>query len=117
VERDKLKLESVGQTLPQLPTKWIIIWLPNHGYQFPTSKSTWKPNFAQIGGLLYLVVILYHGYHGNSHPFEFINPQKLPHTTVDIPTIGIGWTNFAAVAMETKKGGFKIFLDSFHPTS
>ena len=35
------------------PTKWIIIWLPNHGYQFPTSKSTWKPNFAQIGGFLY----------------------------------------------------------------
>jgi hypothetical protein len=31
--------------------------------------------------------------------------------------IGIGWTNFAAVAMETKKGGFKIFLDSFHQTS
>jgi hypothetical protein len=24
-------------------------WLPNHGYQFPTSKSTWKPNFDQIG--------------------------------------------------------------------
>jgi hypothetical protein len=22
-------------------------------------------------------------------------------------SIGIGWTNFAAVAMETKKGGFK----------
>jgi hypothetical protein len=36
-----------------IPTKWIIIWLPNHGYQFPTSKSTWKPNFAQIGGFLY----------------------------------------------------------------
>jgi hypothetical protein len=31
--------------------------------------------------------------------------------------IGIGWTNFAAVAMETKKGGFKKFLDSFHQTS
>jgi hypothetical protein len=32
--------------------------------------------------------------------------------------IGIGWTNFAAVAMETKKGGgFKFFLDSFHQTS
>jgi hypothetical protein len=31
--------------------------------------------------------------------------------------IGIGWTNFATVAMETKKGGFKIFLDSFHQTS
>jgi hypothetical protein len=30
--------------------------------------------------------------------------------------IGIGWTNFAAVAMETKKGGFKQFLDSFHQT-
>ena len=32
-----------------IPTKWIITWLPNHGYQFPTSKSIWKPNFAQIG--------------------------------------------------------------------
>ena len=31
--------------------------------------------------------------------------------------IGIGWTNFAAVAMETKEGGFKIILDSFHQTS
>jgi hypothetical protein len=31
--------------------------------------------------------------------------------------IGIGWTNFAAVAMETKKGGLKIILDSFHQTS
>ena len=31
--------------------------------------------------------------------------------------IGIGWTNFSAVAMETKKGGFKKFLDSFHQTS
>jgi hypothetical protein len=26
-------------------------------------------------------------------------------------------TNFAAVAMETKKGGFKKLLDSFHQTS
>jgi hypothetical protein len=31
--------------------------------------------------------------------------------------IGIGWTNFAAIAMETKKGGFKNVLDSFHQTS
>jgi hypothetical protein len=31
--------------------------------------------------------------------------------------IGIGWTNFAAVAMETKEGVFKIILDSFHQTS
>ena len=31
--------------------------------------------------------------------------------------IGIGWTNFAAVVMETKKGGFKKNLDSFHQTS
>jgi hypothetical protein len=30
--------------------------------------------------------------------------------------IGIGWTNFAAVAMERKKEGFKKFLDSFHQT-
>ena len=40
-------------TTVDIPTKWIIIWLPNHGYQFPRSKSTWKPNFAQIGGFLY----------------------------------------------------------------
>jgi hypothetical protein len=26
---------------------------------------------------------------------------------------GIGWTNFAAVAMETKKGGFIFFLIPF----
>jgi hypothetical protein len=31
--------------------------------------------------------------------------------------IGIGWTNFAAVAMETKKGDLKKKLDSFHQTS
>jgi hypothetical protein len=31
--------------------------------------------------------------------------------------IGIGWANFAAVAMETKKGGLKKNLDSFHQTS
>ena len=31
--------------------------------------------------------------------------------------MGIVWTSFAAVAMETKKGGFKIILDSFHQTS
>ena len=31
--------------------------------------------------------------------------------------IGIGWTNFTAVAMETKKGGFKKNLDSFYQTS
>jgi hypothetical protein len=30
---------------------------------------------------------------------------------------GIGWTNFAAVAMETIKGEFKKILDSFHQTS
>jgi hypothetical protein len=41
------------QNTVDIPTKWIIIWLPNHGYQFPTSKSTWKPNFAEIGGFLY----------------------------------------------------------------
>jgi hypothetical protein len=31
--------------------------------------------------------------------------------------IRIGWTNFAAVAMETKKGGFNFFFDSFHQAS
>jgi hypothetical protein len=31
--------------------------------------------------------------------------------------IGIGWTNFAAVAMETKKREFKQIFDSYHQTS
>ena len=44
---------KAATTTVDIPTKWIIIWLLNHGYQFPTSKSTWKPNFAQIGGILY----------------------------------------------------------------
>jgi hypothetical protein len=79
--------QKLPHTTVDIPTKWIIIWLPNHGYQFPTSKSTWKPNFAQIGGFLYLAVILYLRYHGNGRHFEFVQPpQKLPHTTVDIPT-------------------------------
>ena len=82
---------STPQKLPHntvdIPTKWNIIWLPNHGYQFPTSKSTWKSNFAQIGRFLYLAAILYLGYHGNCHHFEiFSTPQELLHTTVDIPT-------------------------------
>ena len=45
--------QKLPHTMVDIPTKWIIIWLPNHGYQFPKSKSTWKPNFAQIGGSLY----------------------------------------------------------------
>ena len=45
--------QKLPHTTVDIPTKWIIIWLPNHGYQFPTSKSTWKPNLAQIGGFLY----------------------------------------------------------------
>jgi hypothetical protein len=44
--------QKLPHTTVDIPTKWII-WLPNHGYQFPTSKSTWKPNFAQIGGFLH----------------------------------------------------------------
>ena len=45
--------QKLPHTTVDIPTKRIIIWLPNHGYQFPTSESTWKPNFAQIGGFLY----------------------------------------------------------------
>ena len=45
--------QKLSHTTVDIPTKWIIIWLPNHEYQFPTSKSSWKTNFAQIGGYLY----------------------------------------------------------------
>jgi hypothetical protein len=31
--------------------------------------------------------------------------------------VGIGWTNFAVVAMETKKRGFKQIFDSYRQTS
>jgi hypothetical protein len=64
-----------------IPTKWIIIWFPNHGYQFPTSKSTWKPNFAQIGGFLYFgghfgLKMVHFGFKiGNSKPTMDINSQ------------------------------------------
>ena len=35
-----------------------------------------------------MVAILYLGYHDNGHHFEFFQtPQKLPHTTVNIPTV------------------------------
>ena len=47
--------QKLPHTTVDIPTKWIIIWLPKHGYQFPTSKSIWKPIFAQIGGFLYFV--------------------------------------------------------------
>jgi hypothetical protein len=49
-------LQKLPHTTVDIPTKWIIIWLPNHGYQFPTSKFTWKPNIAQIGGFLHFGV-------------------------------------------------------------
>ena len=45
--------KKLPHTMVDIPIKWVIIWLPSHGYQFPTWKSTWKPNFAQIGGFLY----------------------------------------------------------------
>ena len=45
--------QKLPHTTMDISTKWIIIWLPNHGYQFPTLKSTSKPNFAQIIGFLY----------------------------------------------------------------
>ena len=36
------KPQKLSHTTVDIPTKWIIIWLPNHGYQFPTSK--FRPN-------------------------------------------------------------------------
>ena len=125
-----LNFFSIPQKLPHtmvdIPTKSIIIWLPNHGYQFPTSKSTWKPNFAQVGGFLYfgghfglkmatianqwwisirnIIIYLETKFHPNRRIFVFgghfvpwlpwkrlpfwnvFNPQKLPHTMVDITT-------------------------------
>jgi hypothetical protein len=118
--------QELPHTTVDIPTKWIIIWLPNHGYQFPTSKSTWKPNFAQIGRIFVFwrpfwiqnghyskptmdINSQHHNLLGNqispkSEDFciwrtfctlvtmatatilNFFNTQKLPHTTVDIPT-------------------------------
>jgi hypothetical protein len=58
VDDDVANCQKLPHTTVDIPTKWIIIWLPNHGYQFPTSKSTWKQNFAEIGGFCILVAIL-----------------------------------------------------------
>jgi hypothetical protein len=45
------KIQNGGRCDGNQGIKWI--WLPNHGYQFATSKSTWKPNFTQIRGFVY----------------------------------------------------------------
>ena len=42
---------------------------------------------------------------------------KMAAVAIEMAKMLIGWTNFASLAMETKKGGFKIILDSFHQTS
>jgi hypothetical protein len=80
-----------------IPTKWIIIWLPNHGYQFPTSKSTWKPNFTQIGGFLYF------GDHFGLKMATIANPQWISIRNIIIYLE----TNFAEI------GGFLYFGGHF----
>ena len=46
-------------------------------------QETLLQNFVKFGVNL---TFLHLGYHGNDCHFEFLQPQKLPHTTVDIPT-------------------------------
>jgi hypothetical protein len=48
--------------------------------------------------------------------FQFFSILAISMATA-AKKIRIGWTNFAAVAMETKKGGLNIFWDSFHQIS
>ena len=50
--------------------------------------------------------------HGNRQ-----NAKKMKNTKMIIASYSLNWWNFAAVAMETKKGGFKKILDSFPQTS
>jgi hypothetical protein len=58
--------QKLPHTMVDIPTKWIIIWLPNHGCQFPTPKSTWKRNFACVAAFGGLKKILNGGRcHGN----------------------------------------------------
>ena len=47
-------------------------------------QETLLQNFVKFGVNL---TLLHLGYHGNDRHFEFVQPlQKLPNTTVDIPT-------------------------------
>ena len=57
--------------------------------------------------------------HKNDHSRLLAEQKQHPHLVErdKLKKIGIGWTSIAAVAMETKKGGFKKKLDSFHQTS
>ena len=49
--------------------------------------STFVSSFKRILCLEWIYHCLHLGYHGNDRHFEFCStPQKLPHTTVDIPT-------------------------------
>jgi hypothetical protein len=62
--------------------KTLNLTQTNHRYQFPTSKSTWKPNFAKSEDFCIW------------RPFctlvtmataAILNFSNLPHTTVDSP--------------------------------
>ena len=53
------------------PKPWISI---------PNIIIYLETKFRQIGGLLYLVAILYLGYHGNGRYFEFFQPPNSCHT-------------------------------------
>jgi hypothetical protein len=53
------------------------------------------------------VAILYLGYHGNGRHFEFFQPQKLPHTTVDIPTKWSIWLPNHEYQFPTSKSTWK----------
>jgi hypothetical protein len=57
------------------------------------------------------------GYSPNRNWWNLIGTTSTSSGTRWAKKIGIGWTNFAAVAMETNKGGFQKIWDSFHQTS
>jgi hypothetical protein len=49
----------------------------DEGYQFARTKSTWKPNFAQIGGFLYF------GDHIGHHSKPTMNINSQHHNVLE----------------------------------
>ena len=127
---------ELPHTMVDIPTKWIIIWLPNHGYQFPTSKSTWKPNFVQIGGFLYfgghfgfkmatianqrwisirnIIIYLETKFHPNRRIFVFWRPFWIQNGHQSKPTMNINSQHHNLLGNQIYRRIF-VFGDHFVP--
>jgi hypothetical protein len=130
VERDKpTKSESVGQTLPQLPWKrGILKFLKFLSSDFKLSHNMvdiltmchevwWKESKHFLNPVFFVsMATAAKIYPTDSDCFGLSRSTRCGCCSYQVSSISVR-SNFAVVAMETKKTGFKKCLDSFHQTS